>query len=404
MNCASSSARKSPSATVALYYDASPAHAPSARDRKKMIELPERVSTAYTTLVGQGLVDRCECHEAREATDAELLRAHRPDHLIQVREWSAEARAANGNVYYSVGADHAARLACGAVIDATLRALDGGPRRAFALVRPPGHHASRDGFEGDYAEGGCFFNSVAVAAACARAHGVDRVAIVDWDVHHGNGTQEIFYGDASVLFISLHADLYPGTGPMDETGEVGTPAAGRTVNVMWPDPLRYPPADHAEYAAALELLVLPILRAFEPGLLLISSGFDAARGEAFRLNLAPETYARMTAALMGAIPASVPLVAALEGGYNPASVGACCSAVLRALLGDPVAAPPPPARLKPRCEHALLCAVREQEPAWAPHVSETAAAVYFDARRACPDADAGEGRSHERKRPRGGGV
>lgn len=391
------SAPESASNAVAFYYDASPAHAPSERDRKKMIEVPERVSVAFGLLVDEGVLDRCRLCKARAATDEELLRAHRPEHLAQVGERSSQRRAANGNVYYSPDADRSARMACGAVVDATLRALQGGPSRAFALVRPPGHHAGRDGFAGDFAEGGCFYNSVAVAAACARAAGVSRVAIIDWDVHHGNGTQEIFYADASVLFVSIHADLYPGTGAIGETGEADTPARGRNVNLMWPDPLRHPPASDAEYLAAVELLVLPILRAFAPGLLLVSSGFDAARGEAFRVGLEPQTFGRMMAALISGIPPAVPVIAALEGGYNPTSVAACSSAVLRALLGDPVPAAPATC-LKVRCEKALLRAVGVHQHAWAPHLCEAFVAEQLAKLRRCVAENESDVLGHERKR------
>jgi acetoin utilization deacetylase AcuC-like enzyme len=366
-----------------------------------MIEMPERVSVAFEHLRQEGLVDRCRLCEARAATDEELLRVHRPEHLAQVAERSSQRCAVNGNIYYSADANRAARMACGAVIDATLRALEGGPGRAFALVRPPGHHAGRDGFEGGFAEGGCFYNSVAVAAACARAAGVSRVFILDYDVHHGNGTQEIFYADASVLFVSIHADLYPGTGAVGETGEAGTPAAGRNVNLMWPDPLRYPPASDAEYLAAVELLVLPILRAFDPGLVLVSSGFDAARGEAFRLGLAPETFGRMMAAVIRGISPAVPVIAALEGGYNPTSVAGCCSAVLRALLGDPLpAAPVPSSWLNTKCEKALLRAVGVHQRAWAPHLCEAAVAEQLATMRRSVAERASEGQGGERKRRR----
>eukprot|EP00967_Tisochrysis_lutea_P147795 scaffold281325_cov32-Tisochrysis_lutea.AAC.2 len=372
---------------VALYYEPSASHAPSERDRKKMIELAERVSGAHHLLLQRGLVQRCEAVEPRGASDEELLRVHRPEHLAQVRERSLEPRAANGHIYYSNAADRAARLACGAVIDAAARAFEGGPLRAFVLARPPGHHAGRNGFEGDFAEGGCFYNSVAAAAAAARARGVGRVAILDWDVHHGNGTQEIFYDDPSVLYISMHGNLYPGTGSADEMGEAGSAALGRTVNIMWPDPLRYPPAADAEYLTAVRLLVIPILRAFDPQLLLISAGFDAAQGEAFRFSIAPDTFARMTAEIANAIQPSVPLIAALEGGYNPASVGECCAAVLRVLLGDQLPAPQPLAPLNPKCEKALLTAVRMQEAVWAPHVTEATVMDQLKAQRELAEHD-----------------
>jgi hypothetical protein len=172
------------------------------------------------------------------------------------------------------------------------------------------------------AQGFCFYNSVAVAAGVALAAGsVSKVAILDWDVHHGNGTQSIFYKDARVLYISLHRfgeRWYPETGEIDEVGE--GEGVGANLNVPWP-------ADgmsDTDYISAMRLVVLPVLEAFAPGLLLISAGFDAAEGDAQgKMRVTPQGFAHMTELLMGALP-TCPVALALEGGcvYSHSSMQA----------------------------------------------------------------------------------
>ena len=174
------------------------------------IEKCTRARSAYDHLSQAGLIAQCEELPGRPATDAELLTAHSRSHLDEVAAITKAVSAdptnrklrepdGPGGVYYSPEAEASARLACGCVIDAALDVLEAGrtapPERpvAFALVRPPGHHAGADDTPGHRAEGFCFYNSVAVAAGCALERGARRVAILDWDVHHGNGTQKIFY-------------------------------------------------------------------------------------------------------------------------------------------------------------------------------------------------------------------
>ena len=205
-------------------------------------EMPERVSTILEKFSASKLLSRCrELHSKRLATDEELLRVHTPGHLARVAaatkavqeqpsERALREPQGDGAVYYHEATEESARCAAGSTLDAVEAALRGEARSAFALVRPPGHHA-----ESDRELGFCFYNNAAVAAAAARhTHGLARVAILDWDVHHGNGTQEIFEADPSVLFISLHRygkGFFPGTGA---AADVGTGAGvGRTVNLPW---------------------------------------------------------------------------------------------------------------------------------------------------------------------------
>jgi acetoin utilization deacetylase AcuC-like enzyme len=226
--------------------------------------------------------------------------------------------------------------------------LDGKAEYGVALVRPPGHHA-RPGA----AMGFCLLNNVAVAAAHARARGCDRVAIVDWDVHHGNGTQEMFYGDASVFYVSLHQwPLYPGTGAR---GEVGSGEGhGATMNV----PLS-PGAGDAAYVAAIDRLVAPALSEFAPDLLLISAGFDAhERDPLAAMCLTNSGYAAMTHRLIAALPKgkSGRLGIVLEGGYDLTALRGSLDATLRALDAPAADAPHLSRAIDPRHESDLRLA------------------------------------------------
>jgi acetoin utilization deacetylase AcuC-like enzyme len=274
--------------------------------------------------------------EPRRATDEEILRMHDRDYLTMLAETAGRAVALDADTYTSPQSYEVACLAAGAAVTAVEYVLDAGGgksgARAFALVRPPGHHAERN-----RAMGFCLFNNVAIAAACARARGVGRLAIVDFDVHHGNGTQWAFYGDRSTLFISSHQfPYYPGTGAADE---VGTGAgAGFTVNL----PLAAGATD-ADYERVYTSIAYPILRQFEPELILISAGFDAHMND-------PLAGMRLTAPYFGWLTSSIAaiadeycdgrIVAVSEGGYDLKGLADSLRATIAALAGNAAYAAP----------------------------------------------------------------
>jgi acetoin utilization deacetylase AcuC-like enzyme len=288
--------------------------------------------------------------EPTPATEEQITRIHDPEHLSLMRETSGRAVALDPDTFTSPDTYVVARMAAGAAVAAVDHVLNGGAgTRAMALVRPPGHHAERN-----RAMGFCFFNNVAIAAAHARARGLSRVAIVDYDVHHGNGTQHAFDADASVLFISSHQfPYYPGTGAADE---IGTGAGkGFTVNL----PLEAGATD-ADYELVYRRLAMPVLEQFKPELILISAGFDAYQDDplgGMRVTVAQfERLTRMIARVADQVCRGR-VVAVSEGGYDLPGLAACFRAAFRALNGDAAVDATAPAGPSPRGE-ACVAAVR----------------------------------------------
>ena len=259
----------------------------------------------------------------REATREQLLRVHDASHLERISETAGRAVALDPDTYTSPESYEIALLAAGAAVDAVERVMGGPHTAAFALVRPPGHHAERN-----RAMGFCLFNNIAVAAAHARTLGAGRIAIMDFDVHHGNGTQHLFEQEPTILYVSTHQHpYYPGTGSADEVGTGG--GAGFTVNV----PIESGAVD-ADYRFVFDEVVLPVLRQFQPDLLLVSAGFDAhERDPLATMRLTAEGFGAMTAALRGVAEETcggrMALVA--EGGYDLQALAASLDQTVRAL-------------------------------------------------------------------------
>jgi len=275
-----------------------------------------------------GLFDDLVALKPRMATVDEILRFHTPAYVESIRAMSeASGGDAGERTPFGHGSFEIALLAAGGTITAIDAVLDGRVRNAYALVRPPGHHA-----EAGRGRGFCIFNNVVVAIEHARAtRDVGRVATVDWDVHHGNGTQAAFYPRADVLTISIHQDRwYPqDSGGMDERGE--GPGLGLNINLPLP-----PGSGHGAYLAAFERVVVPALHAFCPELIVVPSGFDGSLYDPLgRMMAYSETYRAMTRMLMAAADALCGgrLVLSHEGGYAPLYVPFCGLAVMEELSG-----------------------------------------------------------------------
>ena len=282
----------------------------------------------------------------RLATREQLTRVHDPAYVQRIAETTGSAVALDVDTYTSPETYEVARLAAGAAIDAVERVMDGAHKRAFALVRPPGHHA-----EHHRAMGFCFFNNIAIGAAHARALGARRVAIVDYDVHHGNGTQHVFSHDASVLYISVHQyPYYPGTGAADEVGD--REGRGFTVNL----PLEAGAVDE-DYRVIFSEVILPVLRQFAPDLLMLSAGFDAhERDPLGGMRLTTAAFAAMTRELRRVAEECCDgrLVAVMEGGYDLHALCESMHEVTTVLATDEVGAEAWPAAttVPPRRGHA----------------------------------------------------
>lgn len=290
------------------------------------VSSPRTVGRARHLIDLSGLGAQLQPVAARYATEEELHSVHTADYIDHVRRVAA-AGGGDAGVGAPLGADgyDIARLAAGGAAAAVEAVLTGAVRSAYALVRPPGHHATPS-----QGMGFCIFNNIAIAARHAqRAHGLRRVAILDWDVHHGNGTQDCFYDDPDVLFISLHQEgLFPVEGGTAD--QVGA-GRGRGANVNIPLP---PGCGDATYAAVLERVVVPIVRQFAPELLLVSCGLDASAYDPLgRMNLSSAAYREMTevAEILADACCDGRLVIVHEGGYSQTYVPACTLAVVEAL-------------------------------------------------------------------------
>lgn len=263
----------------------------------------------------------------RAATQEELARVHQTSHINRIASTQGRSMALDMDTQTSPGSYDAALKAAGSLIDLCDAALDGKVTHGMAFVRPPGHHATPV-----RAMGFCLFNNVAVAAAhLIQARGLERVMIVDWDVHHGNGTEDAFFMDPQVLYFSTHqAPFYPGTGPVNAAGR--EKGEGFTINV----PLSSG-HDDKDYIRIFEDLLTPVARQFKPQFILISAGFDAHREDPLGgQDISSLGYAALTRVLMELADELCPgcIVGVLEGGYSPEAEAEASLAVMDALLGN----------------------------------------------------------------------
>ena len=288
---------------------------------------PELVGRAKQLMDLAGISDLMTRIAPYEATDQDLLRFHSKDYLDRLAKLDRTGGDTGSGAPMGVGGLRIARLSAGGVMAAADAVMGGDVRQAYALVRPPGHHAMAD--EG---MGFCVLNNVVIAARHAQAKlDVTRIAIVDWDVHHGNGTQSAFYADPDVLFISLHQDsLYPfGWGTADQTGEDA--GEGRTVNVPLPAG-----SGNAAYRAAFERIVVPVIEAFAPDLIFVSAGQDANVFDPLaRMTLTTSAYRAMAGIMLDLAErlCNGRLVVAQEGGYAPHFAPYCSASIAETLTG-----------------------------------------------------------------------
>lgn len=330
-------------------------HACICGDNSNHLEHGGRLQSVWARLGETGLVQRCDRIRNRKATLEELQVCHSEPHVLLfgtnplnrqkldmsklsqlpiksfVRLPCGGVGVDSDTTWNELHTAPAARMAVGCVIELAFKTASGDIKNGMAVVRPPGHHA-----ETSQAMGFCFFNSVAIAARLLQRRLDMRILIVDWDVHHGNGTQQMFYEDRRVLYLSLHrhddGNFFPGTGGPTECG-AGS-GLGFNVNVAWSGGLN-PPMGDAEYLAAFRTVVMPIAREFAPDIVLVSAGFDAAAGHAPPLGgykLSPACFGYMTQQLMQLADGKV--VLSLEGGYDLPAICDSAEECVRALVGD----------------------------------------------------------------------
>lgn len=275
--------------------------------------------------------------EARAAEVPQIERVHTPSYVKRARRQCHEGRSYldTPDVAISKGSYDTALLAAGSALELCDLMMNGRIRNGFALLRPPGHHAERD-----FAMGFCLFNNAAIAARHFQdRHGLERILILDWDVHHGNGTQHLFEEDPSILYVSLHQyPFYPGTGSSWETG-VGK-GSGATVNC----PMKAGAGD-AEYQQAFRERIDPAVRSFRPDAIILSSGFDAHRSDPLgAIELEADSYGWMSRYVMewAEHTAKGRVLSLLEGGYHPRALADCVERHLEVLASVPRDTAPPP--------------------------------------------------------------
>uniref|UniRef100_A0A673GWP0 Histone deacetylase n=1 Tax=Sinocyclocheilus rhinocerous TaxID=307959 RepID=A0A673GWP0_9TELE len=311
-----------------------------------------RIQSVWSRLQETGLLGRCERIRGRKATLDEIQTVHSEYHTllygtsplnrqkldspISQKMYAVLPCGGIGvdsdTVWNEMHSSGAVRMAVGCVIELAFKVAAGELKNGFAVVRPPGHHA-----EESTAMGFCFFNSVAITAKLLQQKlGVGKILIIDWDIHHGNGTQQAFYNDPNVLYISLHryddGNFFPGSGAPEEVG-VG-PGEGFNVNIAWTGGVE-PPMGDVEYLTAFRTVVMPIANEFSPDVVLVSAGFDAVEGHQSPLggyNVTAKCFGHLTKQLIKLAGGRV--VLALEGGHDLTAICDASESCVAALLGD----------------------------------------------------------------------
>ncbi len=314
----------------------------------------ERLRGVWNLLQADGILASLAEIPSIPASDEQLLRVHSRRHLSTVALAAQRNAHLDADTYVGSDSEQAARLAAGGLCNVVDAVLAGRASNGFALVRPPGHHATPE-----RAMGFCLYNNVAVAARAAQAeHGIERVLIVDFDVHHGNGTQDAFYEDGSVLFFSTHQyPYYPGTGHWRETGRGA--GAGATVNVPFPAGV-----GDGGYATALDQVLAPLARRFRPQLILVSAGYDAHWNDPLAsMQLSIEGYAALVDRLLSLAGELCQgrIVFTLEGGYHLKVLAHAVCNTLRQLSGhsEVIDDPLGPCPWDERDADAVLAQVRQ---------------------------------------------
>ncbi|KAL4360830.1 hypothetical protein GQ457_04G015860 [Hibiscus cannabinus] len=303
-------------------------------------EKPDRITVIWNKLQLAGIPQRCVVLKAKEAEDKYICGVHSENHVKLIRNISSKQYDSRRNriasklnsIYLNEGSSESAYLAAGSVIEVAERVAKGELNSAFAVVRPPGHHA-----EYGEAMGFCLFNNVAIAASYLLDQrpelGINKILIVDWDVHHGNGTQKTFWKDPRVLFFSVHRHEFGSFYPANDDGfytMVGEgPGAGYNINVPWENGR----CGDADYLAVWDHILVPVAKEFNPDIILISAGFDAAVGDPLGgCRVTPYGYSVLLNKLMDFAQGRI--VLALEGGYNLDSIAKSTLACMEVLLED----------------------------------------------------------------------